>query len=364
MNSSVAKAPPAYTTKDHAPARVQSPFTLRRSFSSDYVREIVHSHSFISHSNEEPWQSYRPSHQPKISQSAIAAIIAETQSLASHKSSSHISSIIFHTTPTPSLCESPASKAPTKQPQEAVETAKDAPRSFLASLRARWQRSEPQLRTHMGTPVEFIHTLGPYTYVYASLSPHNADDIAWRVRTQREWRDQYDRYLIAYGVQGAACAVLPPYYVYQKDDGPSLVFQIREAHQEPLRVGSEIECFGMLEGRWTLAPYVTRRHRMRFISKHQPEEWVYVLMRQEETRQETWLKMPASAFYPTTWGISTRKTVQKLGQLIAQGIQMSQVKNVYHKVRVQHTSSLTLEKEEKDVKRKRHLAELNPGQLT
>ncbi|KAK6992769.1 hypothetical protein R3P38DRAFT_2801917 [Favolaschia claudopus] len=282
----------------------------------------------------ESWQSTRPSHHSRISQSAVAAIIAETQSMATCAetqsiatcvSTTHSSSIVFHTTPPPSRSESPAAE----ESVEAADAANGSPKSLLATLRAQWNRSEPQLRTPMATPVEYIHTRGPYTYVHASTAPYDSTNIVWHVKTQRQWRDQYEHYLHAYGIHGAACEIPAPYYVYKDEDGPAPAHRIGEAHVVPLRIGTEIECFGLLEGRWVLTPYIARFHEMRFISKDGPKEWVYVLMRQDDTLQATWLKMPAKTFFPTTFGIKARKTVQKLGQLIAWSIHANNLRSTH-----------------------------------
>jgi hypothetical protein len=52
---------------------------------------------------------------------------------------------------------------------------------------------------------------------------------------------------------------------------------------------------------------------MKIISRQEPAEWVYIVCRNDQTHQETHVKLSAECFYPSPAGITFRRFVQKMG---------------------------------------------------
>jgi hypothetical protein len=102
-----------------------------------------------------------------------------------------------------------------------------------------------------------------------------------------------------------------PDFVWRSADEPDL-FELRGPPSRIFKKGDEIDCYGMLEGIWKIVEKKRRSHRWDITSTTEPEEWAYILVRDETTGQETILKMAARYFHPTTLAIQVHKTIHKV----------------------------------------------------
>ncbi|KAJ7706481.1 hypothetical protein B0H16DRAFT_1826225, partial [Mycena metata] len=92
-------------------------------------------------------------------------------------------------------------------------------------------------------------------------------------------------------------------------------FELKSRPWATLGAGDEIECFGVLVGTWRLTDKRDRRREWSTKKHRRLQEWVYCLVENLETGQETHVKMPAEFYYPATLTMRVTASLRKLGSL-------------------------------------------------
>jgi hypothetical protein len=174
-------------------------------------------------------------------------------------------------------------------------------------------QSSPELRCREYQPVEYHRVPITYSYLKPPKFISDDDETTKGLATLAQWRRRVED-VAAYNAThpNPIVPVTPPEYVWHSQE--ENMFQLWGPPRYCLRVGDEIDCYGLMTGKWRLTRRRERRHHWK--GERGSKEWVYVMCQNDVTNQDTWLKMEARFFYLTTLGIKVRKSMQKLITLL------------------------------------------------
>ncbi|KAF7360389.1 DNA/RNA polymerase [Mycena venus] len=145
------------------------------------------------------------------------------------------------------------------------------------------RRSKPKAKVPPRPPRTLSIAYHPETVTYTYMFPPKGisarDLIALKLESFQQWRWRDQTVSAHIAANPSAVPVALPEFIWQSKT--ENVFEI----QPPLR----------------------RCLQMKFTRRDDPAEWVYVMCQNDHTQQETWLKISAEWFYPSTMGIKFRR---------------------------------------------------------
>ncbi|KAJ7217494.1 hypothetical protein B0H12DRAFT_1078796 [Mycena haematopus] len=175
----------------------------------------------------------------------------------------------------------------------------------------------PPLRTRQHIiayqPVEYH----PEPILYAYQRPPDLDedqDTQWMMIKLAEWREREEAVKVFH--KKNPHPIIPvrfPEFIWHEHNED--VHSLKGPTHCLLHPGDLLDCYELIRGDWRITDRVERRHQWRAGVRKQLEEWVYLIIQNEKTRRETWLKVEAQYYAPTTVGVTIRRSLQKIRSL-------------------------------------------------
>ncbi|KAJ7021928.1 hypothetical protein C8F04DRAFT_1194976 [Mycena alexandri] len=187
---------------------------------------------------------------------------------------------------------------------------------FIQSVPPHFPASPPPPSTS-GADSDIVSTRSgaPSTRLAASkLAMSQDDEDTLRIETRYGWESRCHEHLSRQEQNPAYIVAKEPVIVWLNTK--ENIFELRSRPWRLLGPGNEIECFGPLVGTWRLTEKRERRTTWGTKKHHRHEEWVYTLIENVETEEETYLKMPARHYDPPSFTIRITASWRKLGSLV------------------------------------------------
>jgi hypothetical protein len=164
---------------------------------------------------------------------------------------------------------------------------------------------------HRGT-IEYHPEPQLYAYKPPPEDVDSIDMILKRDQAYREWTRQSETIASLLASSPSTAIKAWPACIWKAVDENVHILYSTPRYQ--LQVDDRIICCGLLEEVWRLTDRMERKHDT---SRREPVEWVYIICQNDQTHQETWVRMPAECFYPSTVGIGFRRVVHRVGAFLA-----------------------------------------------
>ncbi|KAJ7631954.1 hypothetical protein DFH06DRAFT_1140309 [Mycena polygramma] len=184
--------------------------------------------------------------------------------------------------------------------------------SYIPPTLPSFAQSTPQLRHR---PVEYH----PPPTEYAPYHPPDEDpdeEVVLKLDTYRNYTTRVcalESFLKAHPQHENAVAV--PVIVW-RDPQECDVLSMRTRPRYVLEVGDHFESFGLISGDWRITNQVERSKKWYWKGKRwHCEEHVYVVCQDDNALYQTWVKMPASYFYPPPLAKRVKASLKKIGSL-------------------------------------------------
>ncbi|KAJ7743387.1 hypothetical protein B0H16DRAFT_1463718 [Mycena metata] len=172
-------------------------------------------------------------------------------------------------------------------------------------------RSTPTLPMAMAFyPSAIIHRV----YLVPRITMSQDDEDTLRIETRYGWENRCHEHLSQMEQNSAYIVAKEPVIVWL--NAKENTFELRSRPWKLLGTVDEIECFGLLVGNWRLTEKRERRTKWGTKRHHRHEEWVYALIENVETEEETYLKMPARHYDPPSFAMRITASWRKLGSLV------------------------------------------------
>ncbi|KAJ7735337.1 hypothetical protein B0H16DRAFT_1467178 [Mycena metata] len=163
-------------------------------------------------------------------------------------------------------------------------------------------------------PAFYPHAIIHRVYLVPHITMSQDDEDTLRIETRYGWENRCHEHLSQMEQNSTYVVAKEPIIVWL--NAKENVFELRSRPWKLLGPGDELECFGLLVGNWWLTEKRERRTKWGTKKHHRHEEWVYALIENVETEEETYLRMPARHYDPPSLAMRITASWRKLSSLV------------------------------------------------